>query len=87
MATLITGGFDRGYDYAQMAAAIVEAKIDHLILFPVTGEKIEQELIKISGAELPGIDHCDTMEEAVKIAYRLTTARPDLSVVLCLAQF
>ncbi len=69
--TLITGGVDKGGDYQVLAKEILKSKIDNLLLFPDTGQKIEAELESISD-NLPRIIYCKSMEEAVKNAYRLT---------------
>lgn len=45
---LITGGFDRGLDYAILAKKITNSNIKKLILFPDTGEKILNELRDIN---------------------------------------
>lgn len=66
--TLITGGFDRGVDYSPLGPVIARSKIKTLILFPDTGEKIWQ-------AVKYNIKKFDTnsMEEAVRIAYEVTS--------------
>ncbi|MGM0438868.1 MAG: Mur ligase family protein [Patescibacteria group bacterium] len=71
LKTLITGGVDKGGDYCLLAEKIIKSDIETLILFPVTGQKIESELKEISN-KLPKIIHCNSMEQAVKEAYNNT---------------
>lgn len=73
--TLIAGGFDRGQPFDKLARAILANRIETLILFPTTGEKI-WEAVQNSGQEelyadaLAKIEHypVEDMKEAVKIA-------------------
>ena len=71
LKTLITGGVDKGGDYDKLAKKIAESGIETLILFPDTGEKIKEELKKITD-DLPLIIDSDSMEDAVKSAYEKT---------------
>lgn len=68
IGTLIAGGYDRGIDYSKLASAIINSGIKSLVLFPDTGKKIE--------AYLPSNDinifHTDSMEEAIRFAYKNT---------------
>ncbi len=67
--TLIAGGFDRGVDYSKLGEFIVKTKIKNLILFPETGKKIG-ELVESSSIKKYDVS---SMEEAVKLAYDLTS--------------
>jgi UDP-N-acetylmuramoyl-L-alanine---L-glutamate ligase len=44
LQTLIAGGFDRHQPFDKLAAAILRSRIDSLILFPTTGERIWKEI-------------------------------------------
>ncbi len=74
VGTLIAGGVDRGVDYTELGAKIIESKVKAVILFPTTGEAIEKA---ISAAQpdaqaSPRIVHVGSMREAVQCAYELT---------------
>lgn len=64
--TLIFGGMDRGISYEGFAKYLEKTKIEHFICMPTTGHTI--------GKELPTTKtyFVDTLEEAVKIAKKLT---------------
>lgn len=66
--TLIAGGFDRGIDYSILGPAIDNSKIENLILFPTTGEKIS----KVVSRDVK-IFNVDNMKDAVKIAFEKTS--------------
>ena len=70
--TLITGGFDRGLDYKDLAKAIVQSGIKTLILFPTTGERIWKEICEETNNPPEKFDVI-TMEQAVRIAFAETT--------------
>lgn len=70
--TLITGGVDKGGDYSKLAEKIAESSIKTLILFPDTGKKVKRELEKIT-EDLPLIIESESMEHAVKKAYKKTS--------------
>ncbi len=74
--TLIVGGFDRGIDFSPVAKAIINSKVKNLILFPTTGEKIWQEILKIDPKAEKKYKHLFTanMGEAIKFSYRHTSA-------------
>lgn len=69
LETLITGGFDRGIKYTQLAKAIDDSTVKALILFPTTGQKILQALKR---ADLK-VFETDSMENAVRLAYENTS--------------
>ncbi len=69
--TLIAGGFDRGVDYSILGPVIASSKIQNLILFPDTGEKIWKS---VKGkAERVKKFEANNMGEAVKIAFENTS--------------
>jgi len=88
VSTLICGGFDRGQDFKLLAKKIIELGVDNLILFPVTGKKIKKEMQSMSDNNI-NYYSTDSMEEAVKFAYKhtkegkvclLSAASPSFSV-------
>lgn len=71
--TLITGGFDRGIDYSLLGPAIVSAKIENLILFPSTGQRIwEAVKNQKSKIKIQNFD-ANNMKEAVELAFKYTS--------------
>lgn len=75
--TLILGGSDKNLNFKFLAQKILKSKVKVLILFPITGRQIWQEIIKISGeqfsAKLSKYFFVDNMPEAVKLAYQHTS--------------
>lgn len=89
IGSLILGGSDRGQDFTNLARKIVNEKIPNLVFFPTTGERIWQEIEKLS-PDYP-IKHffVDSMDEAVKLCFEntprgkvclLSTASPSFSI-------
>lgn len=75
--TLIAGGFDRGLKYDQLGNFInTRTRLKNLILFPDTGNKIWEAVIHAGRTKPVSIDRYDvrTMEEAVDIAFRVTSS-------------
>lgn len=75
IGALIAGGVDRGYKFEKLAERIVETGVEHLILFPVTGEQIEKEVrnyCEKKGREGPEIFLSKSMPEAVETAYKVS---------------
>ena len=75
--TIFLGGFDRKIDFKKLAKYILKHKnIKNLILFPTTGEKIWQMIVRSRGeqfsAELPRHFFVEYMRDAVKLAYENT---------------
>ena len=64
LETIILGGQDRGNDFSELAQRIAKSSIKHIILFPESGARIEEEL-QNTGATLT-YHHANTMEEAVE---------------------
>jgi len=72
--TLIAGGFDRGLDFSELGEFIKKTKLSSLILFPNTGERIWETVAKVIPKEkLPQRYDVTSMEEAVQIAYKITS--------------
>ena len=81
LKTIILGGFERGQDFKNLAKKILESEIETLILFPTTGERIWQQVLKIARDRvsvtsgkggLPEHFFTDNMKEAVKLSFRNT---------------
>jgi UDP-N-acetylmuramoylalanine--D-glutamate ligase len=70
--TILLGGEDRGYDFKKLAEQIVKDNIQNVVLFPKTGLRIKEELIKKGYAN--EILETDSMNEAVKFSYQKTKA-------------
>ena len=71
--TIMLGGYDRGIDFKKLAKKVLESKIENLIFFPTTGEKIWRDIRKIGGGERFKTFFADNMKDAVKIAYENTS--------------
>jgi UDP-N-acetylmuramoylalanine--D-glutamate ligase len=86
--SLFLGGQDRGYDFSQLVKVLQTKQIKSLVLFPDTGFRIKQELLKLNDYE-PAVLETADMKEAVAFAYHncsagsiclLSTASPSYSV-------
>lgn len=86
--TLFLGGEDRGYDFSNLVDMIAEKKIENIVLFPDSGEKIHQ-LLRNKLSYSPRILETKDMESAVRFAFTntkkksiclLSTASPSYSV-------
>lgn len=72
LETLIVGGYNRGVDFRPIANVISNSPVKNLILFPDTGEEIFK-LVSDSNRSIHG-HKANSMEEAVTMAYKLTSA-------------
>ncbi len=74
VGTLICGGFDRGQNYKEFAKEIIKNKVQNLVLFPTTGERIwnEIESLKLKQHKLPNHVFVNNMDDAVKTCYEVT---------------
>lgn len=73
--TLILGGTDRGVNFGDLAKEILKRNIKNIILFPDSGIRILEEILKEYRKEkrkLPFIFFTDDMKESVKICYLKT---------------
>lgn len=68
---LLAGGYERGQDYGELAAAVLERRVKGLLLFPTTGQRLWDEVQKrtVNASELPRHRFVVTMDEAVRAAY------------------
>lgn len=91
IGTLILGGSERGQDYKDLAAKILEQRIDNVILFPVTGVRIWEEIHKKSRGNglQPKHFFAHDMKKAVDLSFvntkkgkicLLSTAAPSFSL-------
>ena len=69
---LIAGGFDRGLDYVQLARAIDSSSVKAVLLLPTTGEKIAQQLHKVTPVDLL-VEEVPDLTTAVERAKQLAT--------------
>lgn len=71
--TVIAGGYDRGVDMSPLGPALADSRVQTLILFPTTGEKIFEAAVNAA----PDRDYrrvdVQSMEEAVQAAYDSTS--------------
>ncbi len=72
--TVLMGGYDRHLDYSQLARRLVHSQVKTLILFPTTGQRIWEALClqQKAPSALPRVFFVQSMEEAVRLAYRYT---------------
>jgi UDP-N-acetylmuramoylalanine--D-glutamate ligase len=72
VVTLIAGGFDRRLSYEALGKRLAKSSVTALILFPDTGKKIWESLVRAHAT--PSIQKYDvsSMEEAVTLAVKLT---------------
>jgi UDP-N-acetylmuramoylalanine--D-glutamate ligase len=69
--TVILGGQNRGYVFDELVEELAHHNVQHVILFPETGEPIG-ELLHAQTSYVPSVAHVDTMQEAVKYAFERT---------------
>lgn len=72
IGAIFLGGLDRGYNFRPLISLIINKKIPVVILFPESGNKIYQLLMKNINKFKPRILKTISMEEAVRFAYRYT---------------
>jgi UDP-N-acetylmuramoyl-L-alanine---L-glutamate ligase len=66
--TLITGGYDKGSDYTELAKTLVDSKIQNIIYFNPTGQLIVSKL----DPKKVNLVEAKSMGEAVELAFKLT---------------
>jgi UDP-N-acetylmuramoyl-L-alanine---L-glutamate ligase len=82
--TIILGGFDRNINFKKLADRVLESKIKTIILFPPTGKKIWNNIVRQNNLKTKnkklnhyfidkkGICPAEYIKEAVKLAYQNT---------------
>lgn len=71
VTTLIAGGYDRGLEFSELAKTITSSNIRKLILFPDTGYKIKDLVLKLGKTEdRQKIFMAENMQQAVQLAYQ-----------------
>ena len=71
--TLILGGYDRGLDFKNLAKRILKSKVQTLILFPDTGERILKEILKLNKKRRKiEAFFVDNMKDAVRLSFEKT---------------
>lgn len=68
--SIIVGGVDKGFDLKELSKEIINSNIKNVILFPETGKKIKNEIIK--SKKKINIFESDNMKKAVEICFRET---------------
>lgn len=88
VTTLFLGGTDRGYDFSQLICILAEKNIANLVLFPDSGKRIHEEIVKQKSYS-PNIFETTSMAQAVQFAFTqtekgtsclLSTASPSYSL-------
>ncbi len=86
--TILLGGQDRGYDFRSLVEVLKEKKVENIVLFPQTGFKIKQVLLKMEDY-YPTYLETDNMKDAVSFCFEnskkgsvciLSTASPSYSL-------
>jgi len=72
ISTLILGGSENYVDISSLVKKILKEKIKNLILFPDTGKRIYEEILKRKKKKLLNCFFVNSMEEAVKTAFEKT---------------
>lgn len=71
--TVLLGGYERHQDFTSLAKTIFKANIRTLILFPPTGKRIWQAVLKLKPKKLPAHFSVQNMSQAVRLAYQHTS--------------
>lgn len=71
--TIFLGGEDRGYNFSQLIKILVEKDIEHVVVFPDSGNRIAEEL-HIAHPDITTIKHVHDMQSAVDYAFEYTPA-------------
>lgn len=88
IGTILLGGQNRGYNFAELIQLIEKKKIQNIVLFPDSGKEIQEQINKREFFK-PRILHTDQMSQAVEFAFDFTppgticllsTASPSYSV-------
>lgn len=85
IGSIFLGGYERFYNFKDLAKVILGYKIDNLILFPVTGERILNDIkneAKKRKIVMPKYFNVNNMKDAVKIAFDVTP-KGKISLLSC----
>ncbi len=64
---LLAGGFERNQDFGKLAEFLLDqARVKALILFPTTGERLEQEIRRLTETPPFPIEHTQNMKNAME---------------------
>lgn len=73
IGTVILGGSERDQDFVELAKVILDEKIQNVVFFPTTGERIWKEIKVVARkGELPKHFFVDSMKDAVKKCFENT---------------
>ncbi|MDA1316825.1 MAG: UDP-N-acetylmuramoyl-L-alanine--D-glutamate ligase [bacterium] len=70
--TIFLGGEDRGYDFSQLINMLYDKHIQHIVVFPDSGNRIAEEL-HIKHPDILTIYHAQDMNSAVDYAFKHTS--------------
>ncbi|MFC1663775.1 Mur ligase family protein, partial [Patescibacteria group bacterium] len=72
--TIMLGGFKRNLNFNKLAKKVLKSKIKNVILFPTTGQRIWNEILKLSKMRSSFLNHffVNNMKDAVSLAYKQT---------------
>ena len=70
--TIFLGGFDRNLKFDKLAKRIIESEIKNLILFPGTGERIWEEILKQDKKKKHRAFYVQNMKDGVSVAFKFT---------------
>ena len=70
--TILLGGSEKKVGFKTLAKRILKSKIENIIFFPTSGEKIWQALRQAQGKKLPKPFFVNNMKSAVELAYQHT---------------
>lgn len=87
IGSIILGGFDRGYDFSELVKVVIDAKIQSVILFPTSGDRIWAEFEELKARqpdiELPRHFFVGDMKSCIELAHRHTA--PETACLLSTA--
>lgn len=72
--TLFLGGQDRGYEFTELAQKIIEAGVEHIVLFTEGSGAVIRKELDAAGYEGDYFEYPGNMRDAVEWAYTVTPA-------------